>query len=68
MSEESTNLDLEQLTEETAERILFSVGSGAGDPKAIIIRLLREYLEKAQEQAFEEALREQRQEEHDQQN
>ncbi len=68
MSEESTNLDLEQLTERVAERIIFTVGSATNDPKAAIMRLLRQYLALAQEQAYDEALREQQLEERDQQN
>ena len=68
MSEESTNLDLEQLTEQTAEQIIFIAGSAPGDPKAEVVRLLRLYLAHAQEQAYEEALREQQLEERDQQN
>jgi hypothetical protein len=68
MSEESTNLDLEQLTEYTVEQIIFIVGSGAGDPKAAVMRLLRQYLEQAQEQAYDDALRGEQLEERDQQN
>lgn len=68
MSEETTNLDLEQLTEQTAEQIIFIVGSASGDPKAVVMRLLLQFLEKAQEQAFEAALRGQQREERDQQN
>ena len=68
MSEESTNLDLEQLTEQTAEQIIFIVGSAPGDPKAEVFRLLRLYLAQAQEQAYEETLRGQQLEERDQQN
>ena len=66
MSEESMNL--EQLTEQTAEAIIFTVGSAPSDPKAVVMRLLRQYLADAQEQAYEEALREQHLEERDQQN
>ncbi len=67
MGEESDKLDLEQLTERVAERIIFMIGS-APDPKVAIIRLLRQFLEQAQEQAYEEALREQQLEERNQQN
>jgi hypothetical protein len=66
MSEEPTNL--EQLTEQTAEQIIFTVSAATDDPKAAIVRLLRQYLADAQEQAYEEALYEQQLEEHDQQN
>ena len=57
MREESTNLDLEYLTEQTAEQIIFVVGSTPGDTKAAVMRLLCQYLEQAQGQAYEEALR-----------
>ena len=67
MSEEP-NLDVEQLTERVAEQIMFIVGSATGDPKAEVVRLLRLYLAQAQEQAYEEALREQQLEERNQQN
>ena len=56
MGEES---NLEQLTERVAEQIIFVVGSASGDPKAAVMRLLQQYLADAQEQAYEEALREQ---------
>lgn len=68
MKEESTNLDLEQLTESMAEQIIFTVGSASGDPKAAVVRLLRRYLAEVQEQAYDEALRGQQLEERDQQN
>ena len=54
MSEESTNLDLEQLTEQVAEKIIFTVSAATGDPEATVMRLLRQYLADAQEQAYEE--------------
>jgi hypothetical protein len=66
MGEES-NPDLEQLTERVAEQIIFIVGSAPGDPKAEVVRLLRLFLAQAQEQAYEEALREQQLEERAQQ-
>lgn len=47
MSEESPTLDLEPLTEQTAEQIIFTLGSATGDPKAAIMRLLRRYLAEA---------------------
>jgi hypothetical protein len=50
------------------KQILFSIGGATSDPKAMVVRLLRQYLEQAQEQAFEEALREHQQAERDQQN
>ena len=51
MSEEPPTLDLEQLTEQTAEAIIFTIGSATGDPKEAVMRLLRQYLEQAQKQA-----------------
>lgn len=57
MSEESINLDLEQLTERVAEQILFSIGAATSAPKAAVMRLLRQYLADAQEQAYDDALR-----------
>ena len=68
MSEESTNLDLEYLTEQTAEQIIFTVGSATGDPKQTVIRLLRRYLADVQEQAYSDALRGQQLEKRDHQN
>ena len=68
MSEEFTNLDLEQLTEHVAEQIIFLIGSAPTGSKAAVMRLLLQYLEQALEQAYDEALREQQLEERDQQN
>lgn len=68
MSEESADLDLEQLTEQVAEHIIFIVGSATSDPKPAIVQLLRRYLADVQAQEFEVALREQQREERDQQN
>ena len=66
MSEESPNLDLEQLTERTAEQIIFMIGAAPSDPKAVIMDLLRRYLDHVREHEYQEALREQRQAERDQ--
>ncbi len=68
MSDETTNLDLEQLTEQVAEQIMFTIGAATGDPKAAVKQLLRQYLEQAQEQAFEDAMRGEQLEERNQQN
>ena len=68
MSKESPNFDLDQLTEDVAEQIIFVVGESRSDPKAAVIRLLRQYLEQAQERTYDEALRGQQREERDQQN
>ena len=68
MSKESPNFDLEQLTEDVAEQIMFVVGESRSDPKQAVIRLLRQYLEQAQEQTHDDALGGQQLEEHDQQN
>lgn len=48
---EELNLDLEELTERVAEQIIFTVGSAPFDPKAAVVRLLRQYLEQALEQS-----------------
>jgi hypothetical protein len=65
---EEPNLGLEQLAERVAEQIVFIIGSAPTDPKAAAMRLLRLYLEQAQDQEYDEAVREQPLEEHDQQN
>jgi hypothetical protein len=68
LSEESTNLDLEQLTKHVAEQIIFTIGSATGDPKAAMMRLLRRYLADTEDQVFSDALHSQQLEERDQQN
>lgn len=68
MGDEPMNLVLERLIEETAEAIIFTLSAAASDPKPAIMRLLRQYLEQAQEQAYDETLRGQQLEERDQQN
>ena len=50
MSEEPPNLSLDQLTEATAEAIMFTIGATTGDPKQAIIQLLLSYLQRAHEQ------------------
>jgi hypothetical protein len=68
MSKESPNFDLDQLTEDVAEQIMFVVGESRSDPKQPVIRLLRQYLEQAQERTYDDALRGEQREERDQQN
>lgn len=58
MSDEPANPVLEQLTEETAEAIVFTIGATPGDPKPAVMWLLRRYLADVQEQEFETARRE----------
>ena len=65
---EESNPELEQLTERVAEQVIFIIGSAPTDPKPAVMRLLRQYLADAQEQAFEDALRGKQLEERDQQN
>ena len=68
MREESANLAPERLTEETAEAIIFTLSAATADPKAAVMRLLRQYLEQAQEQPFEAAMHGQQLEERGQLN
>jgi hypothetical protein len=70
MPEEYLNAALEQLTETTAEQIIFTLQPGAiqGDPKPVVMRILRRYLEEAQEQEYQDVLHRHHLEEHDQQN
>jgi hypothetical protein len=62
MSEEPPNLSLDQLTEATAEAIIFTMGATTGDPKPAIIQLLLGYLKNAHEQKGQDASREHPQE------
>jgi hypothetical protein len=70
MPEEHLNAALEQLTETTAEQIIFALQPGAiqGDPKPVVMQLLRRYLEEAQEQEYQDILHRHNLEEYDQQN
>lgn len=68
LSEESIHGDLEQLTEQTAEQTISTLGAATSDPQAAVMRLLRQYLEQAQEQAYDDALHGQQLEERDHRN
>jgi hypothetical protein len=68
MSQEPTKPALEQLTEETADAIIFTIGATPGDPKQAIIQLLLSYLKRAHEQTHQGAPREPHLGERDQQN
>jgi hypothetical protein len=68
MSEEPPNPSLDQLTESTAEAIMFTIGATTSDPKQAVIQLLLSYLKRAHEQTHQDALGERVQEKRDQQN
>src|SRR5579871_2940380 len=77
MSDETTNLDLEQLTEQVAEQIMFLIRQSVllvallqllAAHRVFKCPLLRQDLEQAQEQAFEDAMRGEQLEERNQQN
>ena len=68
MSEEPTNPSLDQLTEATAEAIIFTIGATTGDPKPAIIQLRLEPSQKRPEQTSQGAPREHHLEERGRQN
>lgn len=69
MSQEPLNAALDILTEETARQIIFTCQPGAtSDPLKVVKQLLLNYLENAREQEYQDAIRQQWEEEHNQQN
>jgi hypothetical protein len=69
MNQDSLDQALDELAEETALQIIFTVSPGAtGDPLPAVKPLLLRFLENAQEQLHQEALREQAKDEEAQQN
>jgi hypothetical protein len=60
MSQDRLNQALDELVEETALQIIFTVSPGpAGDPLPTVKRMLWKFLENAQEHLQQETLREQ---------
>ncbi len=69
MNQEPFNTALDELVEETARHIIWTVQPGAAsDPLTAVKQLLFSFLEHVQEQQYQEALREHRNEEQAQQN
>lgn len=69
MSQEELNRALDELTEEIAHQIIFTLAPGAtSDPLTAVKQLLYSYLESAQEQLAQDAIKEQWDEERAQQN
>ena len=69
MNQESLNAALNELVEETAQHIIWTVQPGAAsDPLTAVKQLLFSFLERVQEQQYQDALSEHRNEEQAQQN
>ncbi len=69
MNQESLNIALDELAEETAQHIIWTMQPGAtSDPLTAVKQLLFSFLERVQEQQYQEALQEHRDEEQAQQN
>jgi hypothetical protein len=69
MNQEPLNGALEELTEETARKIIWTLAPGAtSDPFTAVKQLLYGYLEDAKEQEYQDALQQQREEEKAQRN
>ncbi len=69
MTQEPINNALDELTEETARQIIFTCQPGASsDPLTSVKQLLYNYLDNAQEQLAQDAVRRQWEEEQNQQN
>lgn len=69
MPPEPMNRALDELVEETARQIIFTLAPGAtSDPLTAIKQLLYDYLDQAQEQLAQDTIRQQSDEERAQQN